>query len=153
MERLTNEERERLEHVVSLLNSYQAVVESLRNHISLLTSSLTEVSMTIDAIKTVKDLKPGTDILVPLGSDSFISAKISDSDKVLTGLGADVVAERSASDALKFLESRTSELEEAARQAREELRRIEERIESLRPEAEKILNKVRESSRGQSGNV
>jgi len=119
----------------------------------MLTSSLTEVSMTIDAIKTVKDLRPGTDILVPLGSDSFISAKISDSDKVLTGLGADVVAERSASDALKFLESRTSELEEAARRAREELRRVEERIESLRPEAEKILNKTRESTRGQSADV
>ncbi|HID60412.1 MAG TPA: prefoldin subunit alpha [Hadesarchaea archaeon] len=142
---LTDEEQDRLQQIMTQLNNYQAAVESLRQHISVITSSLTELSMTIGAIKTLKDLKPDTDILVPIGSDSFISAKTADSNKVLTGLGADVMAERTAGDATKLLESRTSELEQAARQAREELGRLEERIEALRPEAEKILKKAKES--------
>lgn len=150
MERLTDEEQDRLRQITAQLNNFQAAVESLRQHISIITSSLTELSMTIGAIKTLKDLKPGTDILVSVGSDSFISAKTADSDKVLTGLGADVVAERTADDTIKLLESRMSELEQAARQAQEELGRFEERIESLRPEAEKILEKTREEP-GQEG--
>lgn len=144
MERLTKEEQERLQRIMAQLNDHQATVEALRQHISMLATSLTELSMTIGATKALKELKPDTEILVPIGSDSFINAKIARSDKVITGLGADVAAERTAEDAVKVLEARAAELEQTVGQAREELGRLEERIEALRPEAEKILKKARE---------
>jgi prefoldin alpha subunit len=148
MERLTNEEQERLQRLLAQLSDNEAAVETLRRHISTLVASLTELSMTVDAIKTIKELKPDTEILVPIGSDSFISAKIARSDKVTTGLGADVAAERTADDAITLLEGRVAELEQAVGQAREELERVEESIEALRPEAEKILKKAREEPEG-----
>jgi len=148
MERLTNEEQERLQRLLAQLSDNEAAVDALRQHISALVASLTELSMTIGAIKKIKELKPDTEILVPIGSDSFISAKITRSDKVTTGLGANVAAERTADDAITLLEGRTAELEQAVGQAREELGRLEEGIEALRPEAEKLLKKGREGSEG-----
>ena len=144
MERLTNEEQERLQRLLAQLSDNEAAVDALRQHISALVASLTELSMTIGAIKNIKGLKPDTEILVPIGSDSFISAKITRSDKVTTGLGADVAAERTADDAITLLEGRAAELEHAVEHAREELGRFEESIEALRPEAEKLLKKARE---------
>jgi prefoldin alpha subunit len=148
MERLTNEEQERLQRLLAQLSDNEAAVEALRRHISTLVASFTELSMTVDAIKTIKELKPDTEILVPIGSDSFISAKIARSDKVTTGLGADVAAERTADDAITLLEGRAAEIDQAVGQAREELVRLEESIEALRPEAEKILKKAREEPEG-----
>jgi len=148
MERLTKEEQERLQRLLAQLSDNEAAVEALRRHISALVTSLTEFSMTIGAIKTIKELKPDTEILVPIGSDSFINAKITRSDRVTTGLGADVAAERTADDAITLLEGRAAELEQAMGQAREELGRLEESIEALRPEAEKILKKAREEPEG-----
>ena len=142
MEKLTDEERKKQQRILSELNAHQATAEALRRHISLLTSSLSELSMTIEAIKAVKGLKPGTDILVPMGSDSFITAKLTTAEKVITGLGADISAERSSEDALKVLEARRTELEQALGQAREELGKLGERMEALRPEAERILEKA-----------
>ena len=142
MEKLTDEERKKQQRILSELNAHQATAEALRRHISLLTSSLSELSMTIEAIKAIKGLKPGTDILVPMGSDSFITAKLTTAEKVIIGLGADISAERSSEDALKVLEARRTELEQALGQAREELGKLGERMEALRPEAELILEKA-----------
>lgn len=143
MEKLTDEEREKLQRILGELSNYQATAEALRQHLSLLAASLSELSMTLEAIKTVKGLKPGTDILVPMGSDSFITAKLGTTEKVITGLGADVAAERSATDAIVVLQDRRAELEQALGKAREELGKLDERIEALRPEAERILEKAR----------
>lgn len=153
MERLTNEEQEQLQRVIAQLNNHQASVEPLRQHISMLTTSLTELSMTIGTIKSLKELEQGTGILVPVGSDSFINAKIAQPDKVLTGLGADVVAERTSDDTVKVLEARSEELGKAMEQARNELERLEERIETLRPEAEKLLRKARDEPERQGATL
>ncbi|MCK4405336.1 MAG: prefoldin subunit alpha [Hadesarchaea archaeon] len=143
MEKLADEERKKLERILSELSDHQATAEALRQHLSLLAASLSELSMTLETIKTVKELKQGTDILVPMGSDSFITAKLATTEKVITGLGADVAAERSSEDALKVLEARRMELEQALDRAREELGKLEEHIEALRPEAERILEKAK----------
>lgn len=144
MEKLTDEERKKLDRILSELSDHQATAEALRQHLSLLAASMSELSMTLEVIKTVKELKPGTDILVPMGSDSFITAKLGTTDKVITGLGADVAAERGSEDALKVLEARRTELAQALDRAREELGKLGERMEALRPEAERILEKAKQ---------
>lgn len=148
MESLTKEDQERLQRVVAQLNESQMAVEALRQHISVLANSHAELSMTIGAVKAVKDFKSDTEILVPIGSDSFINAKIARPDKVITGLGADVAAERTAEDALKALEERATDIERLIGQAREELGQLEERIESLRPEAEELMRKAKAEPEG-----
>ena len=143
MEKLTDDEQKKLQRILGELSNHQATAEALHQHLSLLAASLSELSMTLETIKTVKGLKPGTDILVPMGSDSFVTAKLAMTEKVITGLGADVAAERSSEDALTVLEARRTELEQALNRAREELGKLEERMEALRPEAERILEKAK----------
>lgn len=143
MEKLNDDEQKRLQRILGELSSHQSTAEALHQHLSLLAASLSELSMTLEVIKTVKGLKPGTDILVPMGSDSFVTAKLATTEKVITGLGADVAAERSSEDALTVLGARRTELEQALNRAREELGKLEDRMEALRPEAERILEKAK----------
>lgn len=145
MEKITEEEQKKLQRTLSELRNHQATAEALRQNLSLLTASLSELSMTVEAIKTIKRLKPGTDILVPIGSDSFIAAKLGTTEKVITGLGADVAAERSNTDAIVTLQDRMAELEQALSKTREELEKLGKRIEALTPEAERLLEKARKA--------
>ena len=73
-----------------------------------------------------------------------MTAKIATTDKLITGLGADVAAERSVESAIGMLEARMAELGQAMEQARQELEKLGERIEALRPEAERILKRTKE---------
>lgn len=146
MENLKVEDREKLQRLLNEFNDSQAVVDLLRQQISGLAGSLSEISMTVGAVKVLKDLQLDTDILVPIGCDSFISAKLSSAGKVLIGLGADVMAERSAEETVKVLETRAAEIEKAIEQTRAELGKLEERIEAIRPEAERLVGKAKEAS-------
>ena len=145
MKEMKAEEGEKLQRVLAELNEYQQTAEVLRQQISALATSMTELSITMGTIKAVKGLKPDTEILVPIGCDSFITAKLAKADKVITGLGANIAAERGSDDAMKTLEARITEVEQVMGKAREDLNKLEELIETLRPEAERMIEKEREA--------
>ncbi|MGQ9787705.1 MAG: prefoldin subunit alpha [Candidatus Hadarchaeaceae archaeon] len=146
MERLKIEERERLQRLLTEMNDGQAMLELLRQQLSTLVGSLSELKMTVDALKFLKDTPTSTDILVPLGSDTYIPAKFLTAERVLVGLGADVMVERTVEEATKILEAKIAEVEKAVEQTRAELKKVEERIEAIKPEAEKLLIKAREAT-------
>jgi prefoldin alpha subunit len=144
MEKLSKEEQQKLQQIFNELQNYEAVADLLRQQMNMMANSLTELSMTVETIKTIKELKPNTEILVPIGSDSFVTAKLAATDKVITGLGADVSAEQSVDGARQMLEARIAELGRVLEQARQELEKIGKQIEELRPEADRILTKTKE---------
>lgn len=144
VERLTQEDRHRLQRILAELSDHQATADVLRQQTALLSASLSELAVTVETVKTIGELKPDTEILVPIGSNSFITAKVAVIDKVITGLGAGVAAERAVGDAIQVLETRAAEVGKALGQTQTQLERLAERIDALRPEAERILAKARE---------
>jgi len=144
MEKLSKEEQQKLQQIFNELQNYEAMADLLRQQINMIANSLTELSMTVETIKTIRELKLDTEILVPIGSDSFVTAKLAATDKVITGLGADVSAEQSVDSAKQMLEVRIAELGRVLEQARQELEKIGKQIEELRPEADRILTKTKE---------
>jgi len=144
MEKLSPEEQQKLQQIFNELQNYEAMAGLLRQQMNLIANSLAELSMTVETIKTIKELKPETEILVPIGSDSFVTAKLATTDKVITGLGADVSAEQNVDGAKQMLEARIAELGRVLEQARQELDKIGKQIEELRPEADRILTKTKE---------
>jgi prefoldin alpha subunit len=144
MEKLSKEEQQKLQQIFNELQNYEAMADLLRQQINMIANSLTELSMTVETIKTIRELELGTEILVPIGSDSFVTTKLAATDKVITGLGADVSAEQSVDGAKQMLEVRIAELGRVLEQARQELEKIGKQIEELRPEADRILTKTKE---------
>lgn len=144
MEKLSNEEQQKLQQIFNELQNYEAMADLLRQQINMIANSLTELSMTVETIKTIRELELGTEILVPIGSDSFVTTKLAATDKVITGLGADVSAEQSVDGAKQMLEARITELGRILEQARQELEKIGKQIEELRLEADRILTKTKE---------
>jgi prefoldin alpha subunit len=137
------DERTRLQQILAQINGCREIMGVIREQIMAMSAAITEFTATTGAIKALKGVKAGSEILVPIGSDSFISAKLSSTGKVGMGVGADVVAERTADDAIVALGTRISELEKAMEQARSELEKLDEKAEALRPEAEELVQKLR----------
>lgn len=144
MPELTEEEREELERSLLELNRGRAMIEAMREQVALLNTTLSELSSTMETIRKLKELPEGTEVLTPIGSGSFVRAKLMPLEKILTGVGAEVVVERTPDEALKFLEEKSSEVGKAIQQLRSEMTNLEQRMESLRPAIEKLLSKARE---------
>jgi len=143
MAELTEEEREKLERSLVELKKEEALMEALNQQVALLTATLSELSSTIETIKRLKEAPPEVEILTPVGSGSFVRARLLPLERVLMGIGANVVVERTPEEAMQFLEEKSSEIGRALQELREEMARVLERMEALRPEIEKLLSKAR----------
>jgi len=136
------DDRARLQQIIAEMGGCRELMGAIREQIMVMSSAISEFTATVASIKALKEVKTGTEILVPLGSDSFVPAKLSFSGKVGMGIGADVVAERTVDDAVAALEARVAELGKAIEQARAELEKLDERVCALRPEAEELVQKM-----------
>ena len=66
-------------------------------------------------LTTLKGLSTtsSTEVLMPIGGGIFVDAKAPPSDKFLVSIGADVIIEKPKEDALKYVEERVKEMENA----------------------------------------
>lgn len=143
MPELTEEERTRLQSAASQLNSYELQAEALRQQLSSLTRTLSEHSVTLETLRAIKGLQPDTETLVSIGSGCHVFAKLKADGRVLYGVGAGVMLEKSTDEAISLLEGRMKELQDAMEKTRAELEKVTADAEKLRPELEKLLEKAR----------
>ncbi len=138
-------EEEKLRDVLAQIESYRGLSRLLQQQIAELTAVRSEFSMTLNFLMEMEKMKEGDQILTPVGSGSFIKAKIDSTNVVLVSVGANVVVEKTPKEAREILESRIKEIDETLKTLRENLDKVDERLRSLTPEAEKLM---RESRRG-----
>ncbi|KXB02599.1 hypothetical protein AKJ45_02700 [candidate division MSBL1 archaeon SCGC-AAA261F19] len=147
MEDLSREERQELQRVAIELEQAQQTSEKLERRIDLLSMSKSEIERATETVQGVNKLDAETEILVPIGSDSFIKAKLTRPDKVLSGLGGDLVAELGYEEAVEMLGKRRGEVEKSIEETEKKLQKISERIEGLKPRAEQLVAKARKTER------
>ncbi len=123
-EEAPGEKQEKAQQVVGELREAQQNVENLQTQSKILSNSIEEIKTTIETVEGLEDVEPGTEILVPIGSDSYIPAEIKSTESVLSNLGADLVAEQSPKEVTKLLEKQEKDFEES-------LEKIQDRIEEL----------------------
>lgn len=142
MENEIDDGSQELQKILTDLRQSQQRAQNLQNQMNYLSNSVEELKVTIETIQGMKKLDSQTDILVPIGSNSFLRAKLVEADKVLSGFGAELVAERDPDQAIKFLDDQKKEFNESIEQIEEEMENIQEHIEELRPKAEELMSKM-----------
>jgi prefoldin alpha subunit len=103
----------------------------------MINASMAELDIVLNTLDEIKNNKK--EILVPIGGDSFVSAKIIDAKKVLIGLGSDVSVKKTIPDAKTDLKARLKELEVVRKDIIEKLGSLLDRIEQLSPQVRSIV--------------
>ncbi len=120
-----------IRQALATLEMYKAQAESLAEQQQIVSFSLEEYSRARDTLGKWKDAAEGAEILVPLGGNSFVFAKVADNKKALVGIGSGVTVERSLEEAIKTLETRINELTQASKKLTESLTMLEARSSQL----------------------
>jgi prefoldin alpha subunit len=145
MEKRTD--REKLQVLLAQMGGYQELSQALRQQIVTLTTARSELLVTRDFLKNFQQIKPETDILVPIGAGAMIKGKVGAVDKVLVDLGAGVAVERTPPEAVEALDNRLKEVDETIRRIQDDIARLEERIETMRPKAEELAKRLEKGLR------
>ena len=135
------EDKQRLETLVNELNTYQGQAEVLQQQIDTLNATITELSVAMDTLATVKG-QGNNETLVPIGAGSFLITELKNTDEVIIGLGAGVAVKKKIDDAKDTITEQRTELEELRDKMSGDLQKITEYIMKRSPEAEELMQKV-----------
>jgi len=106
---MSEEEAQQLMQQMQMLETY---FTDLSQREGTLYSVLREAVAAIESIKSL-NLKPTSEVLVPVGMGSFVKTTISSSDNIVLNIGAGVSLEKNSSSAINYLEARIKEIEVA----------------------------------------
>ena len=122
----------------------EQTAETLQQRISMVNAAITDLtyaSMTLEGIETEKE---NAEMLVPIGGNSYVKAKIVDTSKIIVGLGAGVSVEKSLVDAKETLKERLEDLTKTMNSAQQQFSQVADRINTGRGRLETLLSSARE---------
>ncbi len=138
-EKITDEERDEFQQELAELREAQRSIERLEGQTEALSSRLQEIESTLETLDGLEDAESGSEILVPIGSGSFIPAEIRDPNRVLSNLGADLIAERPPKDVTRILNKRKKDFEKSLEQVENRIEELTDKIEELRPKMQQFM--------------
>ncbi len=113
----------------------------LQSRLDVVTAALSETLTAISTLEGAKGKPDETEILVPIGSGSFVRTKLADVEKVIIGVGAGVCIEKPIEDSMKDLRLRSSELERARTTVTQQLTQVVGQAEDYRAHLNDLARK------------
>jgi prefoldin alpha subunit len=119
-----------LQSLQQYLNEYSQQAEVFTRQLQLIDDGRMEATA---AIETLKELSAGENmpVLLQIGGGASVRANVIEPDRVLVNIGADVVVERSNTEAIEYLRDRITEMEASGKRVAETLDRIRSQMNEI----------------------
>ena len=109
-------------------------LQNISNQREVAIGRIAEINSTIQSLDEIE--KSGGDVLFPIGSSAYTFAKITEKNKVIVDIGANVGVEKDFSEAKKTLEKNKVELEKIVKEIEKAINETSHMMEELAPEIE-----------------
>ncbi len=134
---------EEIKQALSTLDLMRAQAESLAEQQQLIQYSLEEYTRAKETLSKWKDAKKGEELLVPIGGNSFVFAKVEFNSKALVGIGSGVTVEKPVVEAIATLDGRINEMVEALKKINDSLTILETRSANLTRQVQGEYDKLK----------
>jgi prefoldin alpha subunit len=145
-----SKEEEELNRLSVEMRFLEQTAETLQQRIGMINAAITDLTyanMTLEGIEKEKD---DAELLVPIGSSSYIKVKLANADKVVVGMGAGVSVEKTLPEAKAIVKERLDELEKTMTSAQQQFAQVAQRINSGRSQLQNLLARVRQGKAQQN---
>ena len=113
----------------------------LQSRLDVVGAAMSETQTAISTLEGVRGIPVGSELLLPIGSGSFVKGKLAGLDEIIIGIGAGVCVEKTVDDSLKDLRVRNSELDRARNSVAQQLGQILGTIEDYRARLNDLVRK------------
>jgi len=141
LEKKSEEELRRLSLEIRFLEQTAEAIQSRINMVNAVITDLVYASMALEGLEKEKE---NSELLVPIGSNSYIKAKLENPDKVIVGMGAGVSVEKTLQEAKEIVKNRQKNLEKTRMSLQQQLSQAAEKISEDREKFESLMAGLRE---------
>jgi len=132
---------EEMRQLLTEIRLLEGSARILQSRLDVVSAALSETLTAISTLEGSKGKEDGGDVLIPIGSGSFVKAKLSDPRNIIIGVGAGVCVEKSVEDSIKDLRLRSSDLEKARVSVTQQLSQIIGQTEDYRETLGELVRK------------
>lgn len=118
------------------------ILEESSRQFQILEAAKTEIDSAIQSLEDLKDMNLGTELLVPVGSDTFIRAGLKEKEEVLIGIGAGISVDKSREDVREILEGRKGNIIKTMKKVEERVEETRKRISQLNMRYEDMVKEL-----------
>jgi len=141
-------EEETLRQLVVEIRLLEGTAETLQNRLNMIEAALTDLNVAHSTLQGIKDEKPDSQLLIPVGGNTYVKAKLDDPKVVIAGIGADVALERGVDEAQESMNIQITEFEKVRASLQQQLVQVAGRLEQNRAQLNELTGQMSEGSQG-----
>jgi prefoldin alpha subunit len=135
------EELRKLSVEMRLLEQTAETIQARMNVVNSVLADATIANMTLEGIEKEKE---NAELLVPVGANSYIRAKLENPDKVVMGVGAGVSVEKTLPETKEIIQKRLTELENTRLSLQQQFTQVAEKMNQDREKFEHLIAEMRQ---------
>lgn len=116
---------------------YQAQAESIAQQMNMLQMTIRDLDTALTTVTALNEEPGMKETLVPIGFSTFVNADLTNTDKVVVGIGAGVSVEKKLEDAKPFLEKRKEDLTKFLEQLNNTMAKLSQEMQNIQKIAQK----------------
>ena len=122
---------EEVRRLLAAYQQYQAQADGIMRQLSITQLTAVGLERASAAVDALGMAEVGQEILVPIGSGSFIHATLASKEKIVLNVGAGVSIEKNAAEAKDILKVRKAEVLEGSKKLNEVLAKIDQEMQKI----------------------
>jgi prefoldin alpha subunit len=138
---------EEFQKAVAEYEMLRSQMEALAQQNELLSMSIEEHMRAKETMARFQKGGKGSEILVPVGANSFLFAEIKEPDKAIMGIGSDLTVEESMAEAIKRLEGKIEDLNGALKGCADKIVEISQKAEEKSVVVKALYAKTQEGNK------
>ncbi len=138
------EELRKLSVELRLLEQTVEAIQARINMVNAVSTDLTYATMALDGLEQEKE---NAELLIPLGGNSYVRARLENPDKLIVGIGAGVSVEKTLPETKEIVRKRLEDLSKTRTSLQQQFGQVADKIADDRQKFEaKIADMRREKS-------
>jgi len=142
----TEADQEKLRSLAVELRFLDLSLQEIQVRMGMIENAIRELTITNMTLEGVEAAGRDAEVLIPVGSGSFVKGRIIDAEKVILGVGAGVALEKTTKEAKEAIERQLSELQKAGGTLGQKYAQTLERAEAVRRELQKLASTLQQGS-------
>ena len=125
-------DEEALKQFIMEIRYLEGTAETLQTRLNMVEASLADLRVAHSTLEGIKVQKIDDQILIPIGGNTYVKAKLDDPTNVITGIGAEVATEKSVDETTERINQQLSELEKIRTSIQQQFSQVATRLEQDR---------------------
>ena len=135
---------EELSKYMAQIEYYKEQMSSLETQAQYLQAAITDYTRAKMTLEQLEKAENNSDILLPIGGSTYIDAKAKDTSKVLFDIGAGLVTEKKADEAIKKIDKRIKDLEKNQEQMNSMMQQLQNDATEVSVNAQKLYSELQQ---------